>query len=338
MVKKIKRRQPKKGAKRRHKPMINGRHAVNPDEFLQQFITRRSPPRQSLQFATSVLIQSSGDFILRSRAHPQLNELIRSERLYPVNTSPAAEESFAQQHLGLSIAYGVATSELSPVNHRLYGTWSTLDLQVGPHGESIAQQMIAETHTSSPELPHYLRALRDSQLGVYIYDKAEPCSDELNEAYGYPSGTTAHHLQELVTGQQVMVFLRETRVFQTGELFLMRLVELRTPELLRSEPDASIVCASLLDLYLLSSPIEEWSAYFQRVLPLDKDERAERYRRLMKSEQSPLIWLEFVHHAYAGELELESDEGRCMILRGVPDQLDSLPKGRQARASLLAAS
>ena len=156
--------------------------------------------------------------------------------------------------------------------------------------------------------------------------------EDLCADFGFPKTDALHRLKDLITGVQVYAHFKEKIPCHSGDLLLLRLVPLTV-----SKETRSSIHVSLHPPYLLSSSQEEWNAYFDQVLPKD-EKRLLSYRRLMRSESAPLLWLEYLQCASLDPSDLSKSTGGGIWLAGVPNQVESMPHGDQAKVEFLAYS
>ena len=202
---------------------------------------------------------------------------------------------------------------------------------------TIAELMLKHL-LDPPELTAlYLKRLQESHFGVYVYESHTALQQREIDHFMVRQGAHKLHLKELVTGRRVTVISRQTHLYQRGLLLFLRLIKLQETED-KQQTDQEPLYAMPHVPYVIHSPQEHWEAYFNRVLPKDKRRREASYLRLMRSERGLLLWLEYLHCAYLGTSQHTHPNNDLVIfLLGVPDQLESMPYGDQAKVKLLKA-
>lgn len=293
-------------------------------------------PVVSLKLALQFLRSVAPDFRTQQSPHAKLSALTHSKRV-GFGEPHAKMKSFEQQYERLQEHYFVGDPPMSPVSDAFYWSWAHCDLSFSRPHKTVMQAMIDDVHHSSEGFLRSFKRLSESQLGVYLYEGHHTLNSAECERYGLSSGAVTLELTELITGREVSVILDEEVLFERGMRLLLRLAQLpaseHTPEY--TSPTQRPLYLSLCTTYVLRSSEQAWRSYFQRALAQHEGQQATTYESLMRSERAPLLWLEYLHCAYAGDTMSQGRDRLVIFLEGVPDEVDSMPEGGQAERSFL---
>lgn len=290
-------------------------------------------PVVSLKLALQFLRSVAPDFTAQQSPHSKLRALIRRSKSIGFGEPLPKMKSFKQQYDVLQEHYLVGDPPMSPVSESFYWSWAHFDLSFSRPHKTVMQAMMDDVHLASDGFLRSFKRLQESQLGVYLYEGHHKLSDAECERYGLSSGAVTLELTELVTGCEVSVILDEEVLFERGMRLLLRLAQLPAPE--NTSPTQRPLYLSLCTAYVLRSSEQAWRSYFQRALTQPHAQGVTTYESLMRSEQAPLLWLEYLHCAYAGDTMSEGRDRLVIFLEGVPDEIDSMPEGEQADHSFL---
>jgi hypothetical protein len=191
---------------------------------------------------------------------------------------------------------------MSPISQSPFTTWSIYDLAIGLRRESLAESAFAMLNAFAPnrEALPLVQALVSSRLGFYR------CIDARGENV---------LLQEMLTEETHEAVIASGHVAKSGELWLSRVLP---------PPAAGTRSVVFTSPYVILSPeLNEWEAYFGRVLPpLRRATRAEAYVELMKQGPERDGWNEYIFKGY------ENHTDGAIFLVGLPDVVSTRPQSK----------
>ena len=193
---------------------------------------------------------------------------------------------------------------MSPLTRSYFTCWAFFDARCGPTDETFGTILldVGAALGLHGELLRLIRLMQQSRMGVYFHEGKD--------------GNLAI-LRDLATDAVHRCFVPAGYAGKKGELWYARVLP---PPLATDSATGSVSIVFTTPYLLIETPLAEWIAYFQRVLPVaSSPERIDAAERHMKYGPSHAYWNEFVFEGYANHRH------EAVFLIGLPDMPESRP-------------
>jgi hypothetical protein len=233
-------------------------------------------------------------------AHVQNQMSVMAEQLLALKETQA----FAKLIGEAEEEYMPSWPPMSPITTSYFWGWSTLDLTVNAHRETLGLVVlrVATEFGVHPTMLALMRTFNDSRMGVY---RVEGLTD------------AGVRLMDLATGQRCAAICESGYPGNLGELWFTRVL----PPMLPGHAQHVVFTSP----YVLLAPDETaWNLYFERIAAKDpKRPRIEVLGRHFKGGPSRRYWPEFVFEGYVNH------RPGAIYLKGLPDVAASRPHSKE---------